>query len=233
MSEVFAVAGDRIVTEDGLIAGHIVVEADKIRTVASGPPPPGYQTIVANDRLVVPGFIDLHIHGAGGWDTSAPQSVLNLARILAENGVAAFYPTPATTDPQSFLGHLSSIREAKALQQNMGGAGGAEILGIHIEGPFLNPEQKGAMPEEHLLNPDSALMERFENCAPGLIKRVTLAPELPGALAFITWLCQRGYAVGFAKEATPSPGATPPPAPKKPKPALQRGLPLPTTCLMR
>lgn len=195
MTDTFALEGKRIVTPQEIISGHIVIEAGKIQTVGQGHAPTGLKVTDADDNLVVPGFIDLHIHGAGGWDTSTPQSTLNMARTLADNGVTAFYPTPATTEMQAFLDQLQAVGEAVAEQRCHPGEAGAEILGLHLEGPFLNREKKGAMPEEYLLEPSIALLNQFETHAPGLIKRITVAPELPGGLAFVAELRQRGYVV--------------------------------------
>jgi N-acetylglucosamine-6-phosphate deacetylase len=191
----FAITGNQIVTPEAIISGHLVVEGDKILSLSPGPPPGGLETIDAGENLVAPGFIDLHIHGTGGWDTSTRQSTLNMAKILADNGVTAFYPTPATTEMELFLSHLRGVKEAFSAQGSGAKDTGADILGMHLEGPFLNRARKGAMPEEYLLDPDWEILDRIEAQAPGLIKRLTVAPELPRGLEFVAELRRRGYLV--------------------------------------
>lgn len=191
----FTISGNRIVTPDAVISGHILVADGRIVSIAPGPAPRNLENIHVGDNLILPGFIDLHIHGAGGWDTSTPQATLNLASFLADNGVTAFYPTPATSEFNIFLASLRAIRQAAEAQRSQGGETGAEILGIHLEGPFLNKERKGAMPEEYLLSPSLEALDQFEEQAPGLIKRITVAPELPGGLELIGQLRRRGYVV--------------------------------------
>lgn len=194
MRKEFALTGRRIVTPAAVISGYLRVSRGRIQEVSPGPPPAGLKVIDLGDNLVVPGYIDQHIHGVGGWDTSTTESVLNMARILAQHGVTAFYPTPATTELPVFLAQLGAVREAAALQKRLAQPGAA-ILGLHLEGPFLNPAKKGAMPQEYLLKPSLELLDKFEARAPGLIKRITLAPELPGGIEFIAELKKRSYAV--------------------------------------
>lgn len=194
MPNSFALSSTRIVTPEAIISGHIVVQAGQIQSIGPGPAPWGMENIDVGDNLVVPGFIDLHIHGTGGWDVSTPQSTLNMARILADNGVTAFYPTPATTEMQFFLTGLRAIKEAVENQATLSETG-AQIIGIHLEGPFLNREKKGAMPEEYLLAPSLEKVDLFEKQAPGLIKRLTVAPEMPGGLELVAELRKRGYVV--------------------------------------
>lgn len=195
ISSKFTLSGSRIVTPDAIISGHILIEAGKIVSVNSGPAPRDLDNIDVGNNLILPGFIDLHIHGTGGWDTRTLQSTQNMARILADNGVTAFYPTPATSEINVFMASLRAVWQAAEAQRTQSGETGAEIIGIHLEGPFLNKERKGAMPEEYLLMPSLETLEQFEEQAPGLIKRITVAPELPGGLEFIGELRRRGYVV--------------------------------------
>jgi N-acetylglucosamine-6-phosphate deacetylase len=191
----FALSGSRIVTPDAVVSGHILVDAGKIISINPGPAPRGLENIDVGNNLILPGFIDLHIHGTGGWGTDSLQSTLNMARILADHGVTAFYPTPATSEIGAFMARLRAIRQAAEAQRSQGGETGAEILGIHLEGPFLSKEKKGAMPEEYLLLPSLDTLAHFEEQAPGLIKRITIAPELPGGLELIGELRRRNYVV--------------------------------------
>src|SRR5690554_1324339 len=102
----FVLASTRIVTADAVVAGHIIVEDGRIAAVNAGHPSEK-DVIDVGDDLVLPGFIDLHIHGAGGWDVGTDSaSILNMAKILADNGTTAFYPTPATSQLEDFIANL-------------------------------------------------------------------------------------------------------------------------------
>ncbi|MTI94541.1 MAG: N-acetylglucosamine-6-phosphate deacetylase [Firmicutes bacterium] len=194
----FALSGARIVTPQAMISGHIVVEGGRIVSIQPGVAPRGLENYDMGDDLIVPGFVDLHIHGAGGWDTATPEAALKMAKILAYNGTTSFYPTPATSEMEVFLSALAAVKGATDRQTEMFEAGneaGAEMLGLHLEGPFLNKAKKGAMPEQYLLAPSLETLSLFEEQAPGLIRRVTIAPEIPGGLELIAELCRRGYVV--------------------------------------
>ena len=198
MVKQFALTSTRIVTEDSVISGHIVVADGKIESIGPGAAPEGMENVDVGSNLVVPGFIDLHIHGTCGWGVDNEESVLKMARILADNGTTSFYPSPATAAMEFFLPSLTAAKTAADKQQEfltMGKETGAEILGLHLEGPFLNVQRKGAMPEEYLLDPDLETLRLFEENAHGLIKRITIAPEIPGGLEMIAELKKRGYTV--------------------------------------
>lgn len=138
--------------------------------------------------LLAPGFVDLQLNGAFGHDfTQDPASIWHAAARLPRFGVTTFLPTIISSPP-------ATIQAAQqALQQMPNGFHGALPLGLHLEGPFLNPGKKGAHNPAHLLPPDLALASDW---APGSgVRLVTLAPELPGALDVIRRLCANGVLV--------------------------------------
>ena len=142
----------------------------------------------AQGLYVSPGLIDVHIHGYGGADVSDddPVGVRNMARRLLENGVTAFLPTTLTVA----WSRLESIcRHVRALARESEDADfpGAQILGVHLEGPFINPEYKGAQNPAYILPPDAEAILPFAD----IIKIITLAPEMPGASACIQALRQK------------------------------------------
>src|SRR5690554_4734270 len=156
MNKDFVLSGNRIVTPNSVIPGNLVVKSGKIVGIESKPTP-GLEQIDLGDSWILPGFIDLHIHGAGGWDVSTDSdSSLKMAKFLAYNGITAFYPTPATVALDQFLAILRAVNTAKKEQEEVKlqeKESGAEMLGLHLEGPFLNKEKKGAMPEKFLRQP--------------------------------------------------------------------------------
>lgn len=124
----------------------------------------------------IPGFIDTHIHGFAGFGTedARTESILNMSRNLIKYGITSFFPTIYTDTLERMEKDIIAIRDA------MGKEEGAEIKGIHIEGPFISPKRIGAQNPEGQRNPDKALFKHFTSLAPGRIKAMTAAPELEG-----------------------------------------------------
>lgn len=136
---------------------------------------------------VIPGLIDLHFHGCDGSDISDHREE-GLARIAAyelQNGITAICPATMTLPEEELAAVLSM---AKAYQNSPSGyeMPGAELVGIHLEGPFLSKEKRGAQNSDYIQSPDAAFLNRLTKAAPGLVKLITVAPELPGADALIS-----------------------------------------------
>lgn len=123
---------------------------------------------------VVPGFIDTHIHGFGGYGTEdqKPESILKMSEILLEYGVTSFIPTLYSNTKNKM------IKEIKAIVEAMGHEHGARILGIHLEGPFISPERLGVQTPESVMPVDLDLMEELWDASQGHIINMTVAPEL-------------------------------------------------------
>lgn len=130
-------------------------------------------TIDAEGNYVAPGLVDIHIHGYLEEDTSdaKPEGVKKMAYGVAKNGVTAFLPTTMTVEKEQIVAALNAVRSLKEESKSWGGA---EIIGVHAEGPFINPNKKGAQAEENILTPDADFI--IENS--DIIKIVTLAPEM-------------------------------------------------------
>ena len=144
--------------------------------------------------FIYPGLIDLHIHGALGQDATDGEEIglQKIAEYCASCGVTGFL---ATTVSESHLRLKKAIETISRLNPKI--YQGARILGIHLEGPYLAEGRRGAHNTKNLRIPDFAEMEEFISLAPGLIKRVTLAPELPGSLKLIEYLSQQGICVSL------------------------------------
>lgn len=168
-----------ILIEDGLI--RAIAPADAL------PCPPDAERINL-PGLAVPGLIDLQINGAFGHDfTANPDTIWEVAAHLPRYGVTAFLPTIITSPPEV-------VAEAQAMVTAVpAGTQGARPLGLHIEGPFLNPARRGAHNPEYLRKPDPTLIAAW-TIERG-VRLVTLAPELPGALEIVHTLRERGIAV--------------------------------------
>ncbi|MGL5414874.1 MAG: N-acetylglucosamine-6-phosphate deacetylase [Clostridium sp.] len=127
------------------------------------------------DKRVVPGFIDVHCHGAYGFDTNDAneKGLRKWTREIVKEGVTAILPTTITQSREVLTKALANI--AKVVGE---GYEGAEILGIHFEGPYLDMEYKGAQPKEYIAKPTIKEFQNYQKAAKGLIKYVTLATEL-------------------------------------------------------
>jgi len=145
------------------------------------------EVIEARDKFVVPGFIDLHVHGGGGADVmdGEYESIKQIALTQSHFGTTAFLPTTMTMSKGKMIKSLKSIQEAK-----IKGTGTAQIVGIHLEGPYINLEKKGAQNEEDIVKPSIEEFLEYNQASGHLIRLVTLAPEMPGAMEFIRWLYQ-------------------------------------------
>lgn len=127
---------------------------------------------------IAPGFIDIHIHGYNGADTmdASVKAIEIIAKGIAANGVTSFLPTTMTMERQKITASIESIRRAMKKPVK-----GAEVLGVHMEGPFLNIAFKGAQNEAYLQVPDIRYIKENED----VIRHVTIAPEINGAIEFI------------------------------------------------
>ena len=130
----------------------------------------------AEGRLVTPGLIDTHIHGIGGYDPADcnPETTLHMSETLARFGVTGFLPTLYAGRPEKMK------KEASAIAKAIGHESGARILGINLEGPFLNPAKCGAQDPGALTKPDASVFSSILESCDGHAKAMTIAPELPG-----------------------------------------------------
>ncbi len=146
------------------------------------PVPPGCRTLDLAGRMLAPGFIDIHTHGGGGVDVNAAddEGFAQISRFFAAQGTTGWLCSILTdTEEQT----LRAIGYARAAME--GSAVGARLLGIHLEGPFLAKEYKGAMPESLLRTGDAALFRRYQQAAGGAVRYMTVAPEVPGVVDMI------------------------------------------------
>ncbi|MGG7059128.1 N-acetylglucosamine-6-phosphate deacetylase [Clostridium tertium] len=126
------------------------------------------------DKRIVPGFIDIHCHGAYGFDTNDAneKGLRNWTKKIVSEGVTALLPTTITQSKEVLTKALANV--AKVVED---GYEGAEILGIHFEGPYLDMEYKGAQPREYIVKPTIKEFQSYQKAARGLIKYVTMATE--------------------------------------------------------
>jgi N-acetylglucosamine-6-phosphate deacetylase len=160
--------------------------------------PAGAREIVAKDRIAAPGFIDVHIHGAGGRDVmeATSEALGRIAATIGSHGTTSFVATTVTADPNAIIRSSEGIAKYIALQHQET-VEGAEVLGIHFEGPFISPVRRGVHPPEWLKLPSAELLDKFISASQGNALLLTIAPELLGAMPCIDAARKAGMVVGI------------------------------------
>ena len=197
--------GDLVLPDRILSAGSLLVDDGRIVAIDPRPrvEPAGAEIIDVRDCYIVPGFVDVHVHGVDGDDTlDGGDAIARIASKLPRYGVTAFCPTTVACAPEDLRRVLRTVRDVRVAPQS----GRARVLPAHLESNFINPDYRGAQPVDCLRLP------RAENSEGNFTGRavldviasaradvgiVTLAPELPGALALVTELVAAGHRVSL------------------------------------
>ena len=167
--------------------GVIVQVSDKAKK-----PPKGHQKFDADGRLLVPGFIDIHTHGAGGYSPmyGGEDDVRGMAEIKLREGVTSFLPTTWTASHQELVTSLQGIAKYMKRQDF------ARTPAVHIEGPYINPDYLGAQSPDHVRLPDTAEVDDLARIAP--IALLSLAPEMEGGVDMVRHLKKRKVTTSLA-----------------------------------
>ena len=144
---------------------------------------------------VLPGFIDEHIHGAGGSDAmdGNTKDLAIIAETVAKEGTTSFLATTMTQSKENILKAMRAVKEYR----EAAGEQGARIAGVHLEGPFIAAAHKGAQPLEYVAAPDAKTFDEYNAACGNAIKIITLAPETDGALDFIRHIVAQGTVVSI------------------------------------
>ena len=150
------------------------------------------------DKRILPGFIDVHCHGAYEFDTNYAEEagLRNWAKNIVGEGVTAFLATTITQSEEVLTAAVANV--AKVMED---GYEGAEILGVHFEGPYLDMKYKGAQPEEHIVKPTIEQFKRYQAAAKGNIRYVTMATETDEDFALTRYLADQGIVVSIGHSA--------------------------------
>jgi N-acetylglucosamine-6-phosphate deacetylase len=203
MNTVTAIVNGTVITPVKEIPdGLVLIEGDRIKEVGTRTQievPPEAEVIDVKGAYISPGFIDLHLHGAWGGDVSAgtEQDLFKISAGLVRGGTTSFLPTTLSGPLAQITRAVDSVQKTMAKRPP-----GAKILGVHLEGPYFNLQQKGAQNPEYIIEPKPEdylpLLESYD-----CIKRISAAPEIPGALELGQELKRRGITAAIAhSEAT-------------------------------
>ncbi|MHB8435859.1 MAG: N-acetylglucosamine-6-phosphate deacetylase [Acidimicrobiales bacterium] len=201
------IRADRVLTPARLFEPGIV-EVDRATGLVSAVGAPGPRdedkgvTVDLGNRIVVPGYVDVHVHGGAGAQVNGDEpeeiarNLQQIAAFHAEHGTTSLLATTVSDTPERLLATIRSI--AMATRRTAGiDHNGARIAGAHLEGPFLSAARAGAQSPLHLRAPDGAELERLIDAGEGAVRIVTLAPELPGAHGLLAQARAAGVTVAL------------------------------------
>lgn len=199
MNETGIIIKGRIVQNDAIspTAGYVEVNGITITSVILDGEPQevqGKQVYDFGSAYICPGFIDLHVHGSGGSDImdGSFRALEQISRNLARGGTTEFLATTMSSSRD----HLIRVIQ-KAVDYSGKECAGAQMIGIHLEGPFLNQSRRGAQKKEFIRYPDLEEVQAYIKAGRGLIKMITIAPELPGAIEVIRYLKSQGVVISL------------------------------------
>jgi len=175
-----AIINAKFIVNDNIVVGKYLLFDRKIIGFSDGPLPDDMEVIDAGGAYVSPGFIDIHIHGSGGADVmdATPEALQTISNTLLQTGTTSYLATTMTMSKTAIDNALKNVKVISAKID------GAKILGVHLEGPFLNPKKHGAQDQQYIQDPDFALIEPYID----QVRMITIAPEMPGAENFIRYL---------------------------------------------
>lgn len=198
-SEYILLINGKVLVDDQLASVDLLLYKGQIAAIAShGNLSHDQRRVVDVTGLtIIPGFIDIHTHGAAGVDINhlTREDLDNLGSFYATCGTTAFLPTVLTDTSDQIAQCCRIISEAMKDQQEQ--LTGATILGIHLEGPYLCPEYRGSMPLDLLRNPSWEELDQWQAAAGGAIRLITLSPEIEGAADLIQKAVSTGIEVSL------------------------------------
>ncbi len=184
--------GGKVILKDRVAEGLNVYFDEKIRAITAESPDESCQIIDCKGMYVSPGFIDIHTHGYANTDVANAEydGIKNVSYRIAENGVTSWCPTSITAPMEEVLEVLNVIRKMMPESRKWKGA---EILGVNVEGPFLNVKKKGAHDEKLIIPPSADAIEGYED----VIKLITVAPEMDDGFKNIKRMKEMGIVVSL------------------------------------
>jgi N-acetylglucosamine-6-phosphate deacetylase len=203
MPDEMVIRGARVVAGNKVSdPGWVHIKSGRIAAVGQGLPPADLEAgatdvIDAKGQWLVPGFIDMHVHGGGGAEVmdGTAGAIRSIARFHAQHGTTGWLPTTLTAPIEAIRRSLAAVEAA--CEAEVQTPTGAAVLGVHLEGPFIAPERPGAQDPAHIQDPQPSLITQLLEAVPGIVRKITMAPERPGALEAVRRLRDQGVIVSI------------------------------------
>ena len=183
--------GEIVTPFKAILNGQVIIENEKISYIGEVKETDG-KVIDCGDNIIAPGFVDIHIHGAMGHDVmeTSIDALDRISRFLAEGGVTGFLLTTYSISHEELMKTLHGLDKVREH-----GTTGAQLLGVHLEGPYISKHKRGAQHKSAIRNPDINELEEIIDRYGDMVKMVTLAPELDGVIEAIQFLKKRNIVV--------------------------------------
>lgn len=181
-------------TKGTFIKSNITIKDGKILSLNDSDNQGGYPELDAKGKKVIPGFIDIHTHGAYNIDVNhaTSEDYEKLGKYFASQGTTSYQASIVTDTEENTLWCIEQIKKAMENETN-----GAELLGIHLEGPFLDAEYRGSMAEHLLKRADINLFKKYYDASGGKVTYITIAPEIEGAIELIKEIKEMGVVIAI------------------------------------
>lgn len=185
------IKSNNIYSDNGFYNGQLVITDGKIAEDSKSRD----EIIDFGDKYIVPGFIDIHIHGAmlADFTDGSVETVKTITKYTAKHGTTSLLATTVTDSMERTRNALKSVKE----YNNISCPNASKVAGVHIEGPYLNKIKKGAQPEQYILPPSIENYDKLVEGYEDIIKQITLAPEIDGALPLIKYLKEKEITVSM------------------------------------
>jgi N-acetylglucosamine-6-phosphate deacetylase len=183
--------------------GVVLIEAGVVSQAGSRSTleiPRAVRVVDFGENILAPAYVDLHIHGAAGYDVmrASTDELAAIERLMADHGVTSYCPTTVTAPLDATMRALENLANAIEASKSISeGDVRAQPIGIHLEGPFISHAKRGVHPPADIREPSLELFKRFWDAARGHISLMTIAPELPGAIELITDAARLGVCVSL------------------------------------
>lgn len=186
--------GGTVYQDQSFVRADVLIRDGVIEGIGTDLEETDAEVVDVTGKRLVPGFLDIHTHGAVGVDVNAARAedYEKICRFHAAQGTTGWLCSVLTDTREQTLWCIEEYKKWKKITHQ-----GSRLLGIHLEGPFLNPQYKGAMPEHLLQKPNPALAEEYQRAAEGEIRYITVSPEIEGMVDFIPKLCELGMKVAI------------------------------------
>lgn len=191
----YVIKSKNIFTEEGIVDGYIVINNKKIEAIQTGLYSGEDSVYDYHEAYIMPGFIDIHIHGGYGEDAmdASFEGLKHLSKSLLSEGTTSFLPTTMTQSNENITQALQNIKNVHDDEYE-----GAEILGVHLEGPFISEEKIGAQNPKYVQQPNVEQLKTFQEQSGDLIKIITFAPEKEGAKEMIESFPEIIFSIGHS-----------------------------------